>query len=118
MSDDNVVNFGKAKLGKLLPASKRRRLSELEALKQAEIDIVAESRAYAYLAILTLAEICDDGESDSVRVSAANSLLDRGFGKPQQGIDMKVSKPKTPTAISDEMSDDEAAAAYADTLNS
>ena len=33
-------------------------------------------------AIKTLAEICEKGESEAARVAAANSLLDRGHGKP------------------------------------
>lgn len=109
---DNVVNFGK---NSALPASKRRRLKELEALKHAKIDIESEAQEYAYLAILTLAEICEDGDTDNARISAANSLLDRGYGKPKQSVDIK--QPQTPTAITDEMSDDEAAAAYAATLD-
>jgi hypothetical protein len=30
----------------------------------------------------TLAKICRDGQSESARASAANAILDRGYGKP------------------------------------
>jgi hypothetical protein len=44
------------------------------------------ARAYTEGAVKTLAEIMDRGETDAVRISAANSLLDRGFGRPAQAV--------------------------------
>jgi hypothetical protein len=38
------------------------------------------------LALDTLAQICESGESESARVAAAVALLDRGWGKPAQAI--------------------------------
>jgi hypothetical protein len=40
------------------------------------------ARQYAPAAIKALEEICKNGESEAARVAAANSLLDRGHGKP------------------------------------
>lgn len=40
------------------------------------------------LALNTLAHICGKGESESARVSAAVALLDRGWGKPAQAVDL------------------------------
>jgi hypothetical protein len=40
------------------------------------------AQAYAPAALKTLNEICVGGESEAARVAAANSLLDRGHGKP------------------------------------
>jgi hypothetical protein len=40
------------------------------------------AREYAPAAIKALEEICKNGESEAARVAAANSLLDRGHGKP------------------------------------
>ena len=37
-------------------------------------------------AIKTLAEICENGESEAARVAAANALLDRGHGKPTNPV--------------------------------
>lgn len=42
------------------------------------------ARAHAPAAIKTLADIAAKGESETARVSAANALLDRGFGRPTQ----------------------------------
>ena len=40
------------------------------------------ARQHTELALGTLAEIAAHGENESARVSAANALLDRGWGKP------------------------------------
>lgn len=43
------------------------------------------ARSYAGLSVRTLAGIvASQASSDAARVAAANSLLDRGFGKPEQ----------------------------------
>jgi hypothetical protein len=44
-------------------------------------------------ALLTLVDVAKNGRSDAARVSAANALLDRGYGKPAikeeiEGIDL------------------------------
>jgi hypothetical protein len=50
-----------------------------------------EARKFADLALSTLVQVCQ-GEIKAVmprdRVAAANALLDRGFGRPTQSIDM------------------------------
>ena len=51
-----------------------------------KINMAAEARKYTELSITTLAEICKDGESEGSRISAAVHLLDRGYGKPAQGV--------------------------------
>jgi hypothetical protein len=38
-------------------------------------------------AIETLVDICRNSSNDSARVSAANALLDRGWGKPTQALE-------------------------------
>jgi len=51
--------------------------------------IVAEvadlARRHTADAIAALVAIMPKGESDAARVSAANALLDRGYGRPVQG---------------------------------
>lgn len=46
------------------------------------------ARAYTTQALETLAHICTAGESEAARVSAANALLDRGYGKPVQATEV------------------------------
>lgn len=45
------------------------------------------ARRHTDKAIATLAQICEYGESEAARVAAANHLLDRAYGKPQQSVD-------------------------------
>ena len=40
------------------------------------------AKDYTYAALLTLVDVAKNGRSDAARVSAANALLDRGYGKP------------------------------------
>ena len=45
------------------------------------------ARAHTSTALGVLVKIAQQGESDAARVSAANAILDRGYGKPTQGIE-------------------------------
>lgn len=58
-------------------------------------DIRDEARKYANLAIEVLRKIATSGESESARVSAARSLLDRGVGTVAQAkvVDGGLGKP-------------------------
>jgi hypothetical protein len=47
-------------------------------------DIRSLARSHTESSIRTLAHIAAQSESDAARVMAANSLLDRGWGKPPQ----------------------------------
>ena len=40
------------------------------------------AKDYTLDALLTLVDVAKNGRSDAARVSAANALLDRGYGKP------------------------------------
>jgi len=44
------------------------------------------ARQYTEQAIETLVNIALSGESEAARVSAANAILDRGYGKPSQVV--------------------------------
>ena len=50
-------------------------------------EIRSLARSHTELAIKVLAGIAQNSESDPARVSAANALLDRGWGKPAQPVD-------------------------------
>ncbi|HEX9743405.1 MAG TPA: hypothetical protein VGA17_11525 [Nitrospiraceae bacterium] len=45
------------------------------------------ARANSPTAMATLVTIATTGESEAARVSAANSILDRGYGKPMQAME-------------------------------
>ncbi|WP_205790132.1 DUF5681 domain-containing protein [Microvirga makkahensis] len=50
-----------------------------------EVETLA--RTYTVEALETLADLMRNGASDSVRMAAANALLNRGWGLPRQAID-------------------------------
>ena len=62
---------------------------------KATADIKAAAQAYTEDALATLAKIMKDGESEAARVAAANSILDRGFGKPRQSMDVDATTDMT-----------------------
>jgi hypothetical protein len=73
-------------------------------MAKAPADIRSLARSYTDLAISTLAGIAQNGEQESARVAAANSLLDRGWGKAPQELKVAVSK------AAKDLNDDELAA--------
>lgn len=62
-------------------------------MAKAPVDLRSLARAHTAAAIKTLAGIMNQPKAQaSARVTAANSLLDRGWGKPEQNnnIDLKM----------------------------
>lgn len=58
-----------------------RKAGKVSAAKRAIADM---AKNHAAAALKTLVEIAKDGESEAARVSAANAILDRAYGKPVQ----------------------------------
>jgi hypothetical protein len=54
-------------------------------------DLAARARAFTVEAVATLAQIMqDDGQPAAARISAASEILNRGYGKAPQHIDIKA----------------------------
>jgi hypothetical protein len=51
-------------------------------------DLSAEARKYAGLALETIVKICAEAKMDRDRLAAARELLDRGFGRAVQAVDL------------------------------
>jgi hypothetical protein len=68
-----------------------------------------EARKYSALAIDTLVELTKDNHADSTRFAAATALLDRGYGRPAQSLDLHLSTEAITRRLSD-MTDAELAA--------
>ncbi|NBV79434.1 MAG: hypothetical protein EBR62_06165 [Verrucomicrobia bacterium] len=64
-------------------------------MNRATADIRAAAQVYTEDALATLAQIMKAGESEAARVAAANSILDRGFGKPRQSMDVDATSDMT-----------------------
>lgn len=46
------------------------------------------ARAHTADALKVLAQVAMTGQSEAARVSAANALLDRGYGRPSQSLEI------------------------------
>ena len=53
-------------------------------VSKAKKDLASLAKDHAEAALKTLVEIMTQGESETARISAANAILDRGYGKPIQ----------------------------------
>lgn len=74
-------------------------------MAKAPVEIRSLARSHTEKALKTLKEIMENVEiNPAARVSAAVALLDRGWGKPSQTVDMTVRR-----QIAKELSDDELA---------
>lgn len=56
-------------------------------VSQAKRDLAEMAKKHAEQALAVLVGIAVNGESDAARVSAANAILDRAYGKPPQALD-------------------------------
>ena len=71
-----------------------------------------QAQKHVSQAISGLVQIMRTCESDVLRVSAINMLLDRGYGKPPQSLDVAVWDAVPLPEIRDDMTDEELDAAY------
>lgn len=53
---------------------------------KATAEIREIAREYTAVAIKALADVVQNSESDAARVSAANAILDRAYGRPSQSV--------------------------------
>ena len=72
-------------------------------------NVVVEARKFSGLAVDTLVELTKDNHTDSTRFAAATALLDRGYGRPAQSLDLHLSADAITKRLSD-MTDAELAA--------
>jgi hypothetical protein len=54
-------------------------------------NLVIEARRYSALAVDTLVELTKDNYAPSTCYNAATALLDRGYGRPAQSLDLHLS---------------------------
>ena len=56
---------------------------------QAKLDIAGKASKHGVAALAVLVEVMKDSDAPAAaRISAANALLDRGFGRPLQAVEM------------------------------
>jgi len=83
-----AVKKKKDNRGGARPGAGRKRGSVQIANNVDKIKLAAYARKYAEDMIVELVNLATTAESEAARVSAINSVLDRGFGKPPQDIDI------------------------------
>jgi Family of unknown function (DUF5681) len=66
-------------------------------------DLGAAARLYAGLALETIVQICGNAKADRDRLAAARELLDRGFGRSVQAIDLVLMGRKITELSRDEL---------------
>jgi hypothetical protein len=64
-------------------------------------NLVIEARKFSGLAVDTLVELTKDSHADSTRYNAATALLDRGYGRPAQSLDLHLSADAITKRLSD-----------------
>ena len=72
-------------------------------------NLVVEARKFSGLAVDTLVDLTKENHADSTRFAAATALLDRGYGRPAQSLDLHLSADAITKRLSD-MTDAELAA--------
>ena len=55
-----------------------------KATREQGMKLTELAKSYTDLAFGTLVDVAMNGSSDTVRIAAANSILDRGYGKPRE----------------------------------
>jgi hypothetical protein len=76
-----------AQRGGKRPGAGRPKGALSRATKEQKATLEELARAHTDTALLVLVEVAQSSESDAARVSAANAILDRGYGKPKQGLE-------------------------------
>lgn len=76
-----------AQRGGKRPGAGRRKGSQNKVNAERRETVSEMARGYAHDAMVSLHEIALNGESEAARVSAANAILDRAYGKPKQAMD-------------------------------
>lgn len=77
---------------KTAKSSKKKAKNSLPLSQPCTPDMIIDlARQHGPLALDTLVDVAKNGDKDAARVSAASVLLDRGFGKPSQHVEVSGS---------------------------
>jgi hypothetical protein len=91
-STENSTTTAKRKVGKPFQKGQSGNPNGRPKLPDWEFDLRAECRKAAPLAVQTLLDIMQFEQQPSVRVRAAELILDRGYGKATQTVEMNVKR--------------------------
>lgn len=88
----------KPKRGGARPGSGRPKGKPDRATVEQKATLEQLARTYTQAALATLHRVCISSESDSAAVTAATAILDRGYGKPRQGLEL-TGDPQNPVNL-------------------
>jgi hypothetical protein len=77
-----------AQRGGKRPGAGRKKGSRDRAPRGKIMALTELAQSHADVAIAALVQIATSGESEAARVSAANAILDRGYGRPPQSVEL------------------------------
>lgn len=86
-----------------------------KATAEAKIALEELARGHAKTALKALVDVAMKGSTEAARVSAAVAILDRGYGKPRQSVDMNANVKTAVQSLSDDELDARIAAFNAKT---
>ena len=69
------------------PGAGRPKRGDYEEVKSASQILRAKAREHGPAALQALIDVATSGRQERARISAANALLDRGYGRPAQIVD-------------------------------
>lgn len=70
------------------PGAGRKKGSRNKATEEQQRTLCELAQSHTETAIEVLVEIAQEGESEASRVSAANAILNRGYGTPPQSVEL------------------------------
>lgn len=76
-----------AQRGGKRPGAGRKQGTRNKATEQQLLTLAELAQQHTALALKVLVDIAQKSDSDAARVTAANSILDRGYGKPAQSVE-------------------------------
>lgn len=89
MSEDaENLDGQKSKRGGKRPGAGRKKGSKNKCTADAKVALSALAQQHTETALNALIDIASNGESEAARVSAAVAILDRGYGRPPQSLNL------------------------------
>ena len=83
-----TVSHGGARMGAGRPTGALNKATKEQGARLSEL-----AKSYTDIAFTTLVDVAMNGSSDTARIAAANSILDRGYGRPKADLEEVVDLP-------------------------
>ena len=83
-----TFTHGGARMGAERPTGALNKATKEQGARLSEL-----AKSYTDIAFSTLVDVAINGSSDTARIAAANSILDRGYGKPRADLEEIVDLP-------------------------